>query len=74
MDIPVKTEINISVETLARQMTVGEIGAFLNEVALRLDEDFSDRVQLARDFADNTSEIGARFLTEIIAQRYPRRD
>ena len=72
MDVEIKTTIDVSISTLAESMSLGEIAALLSAVALRFDGDFHDRAGLAVDFADNTSELGARFMAEIIAQRVPR--
>jgi len=66
MEVEIKTVIPVSIETLAKEMSIGEIAELLSHLAERLNEDFSDRTHVARNFAENTSELGARFLASKI--------
>jgi len=74
MEIPVETTIGISAAKLIENMSASDIAELLNAVALKLDSTFTDRVSAADAFASHTSEIGARFLAEIVALRYRRND
>jgi len=72
MEVKINTNINVTSKQLVDSMSLGEIGYLLNEVALKFDDDFVDRANLASDFSDNLSETGARFLAEIVTRRHVR--
>ncbi|MEC8325902.1 MAG: hypothetical protein VX100_07380 [Pseudomonadota bacterium] len=72
MKVYVDANICISGEKLLESMTPGDVSDFLNALAIKIDSDFVDRHNAASDFADHLSEIGARFLAEIVAHRHAR--
>ena len=72
MDIGIDAKVSISAEKLVEGMTGADIAELLNAVALKLDGKFRDRSLCAEAFANNTTEIGSRFLAEIVAHRFKR--
>ncbi len=72
MDVELETVVSVSAEKLAKSMSFEEIASFLSEVALRFDQDFNHRAVLAKEFDRGLSEIGCRFIAEVLACHYTR--
>lgn len=72
MEVSVKKQVSISVKELVGAMTVIEIAEFCSQVAIRLDGDFADRNEAASKFADGLSEMGCRFIAEVVTHHYWR--
>lgn len=67
MKINVNTDIAVDVAALSKSLSVDELVYLLDAVARRFDQEFGDRRKLAEAFAEGTTEIGARFLAEVIS-------
>lgn len=72
MEVELETTVSVSAEKLAKSMSFEEIASFLSEVALRFDQDFKHRAQLAKDFESGLSELGCRFLAEAVSNHFIR--
>lgn len=70
--IQVSTEVHVNMTELMEAMSVEDVAELLNAVAMRFDSHFRDRRAAAEAFADHTSEVGARFLAEVIASTVGR--
>lgn len=73
MKIPIMTGIEIDVDVIAEQMTLGELISLCSSIGTRFDDDYMDRALLAHSLGDNLSEDGARFLAEVVTARYAQR-
>jgi hypothetical protein len=73
MKIPVETEIEISAEDFVRKLQPDDIGKILSAVAEKFDDDFVSRTYCATQFEEGLSEGGARFVAEIITQRFAKK-
>ena len=72
MKIPIETTLVVDMEEVVKNLTPTDLSRLLDATAIKLDKDFVDRANAAADFADNLSELGARFLSEIVAHRHAR--
>ena len=73
MKLKVESQIDITTKELVGKMSVQVIAEVLRAIAEKLDEDFTDRVYCAQQFEQNLSEAGARFLAEVVAQRFAKK-
>ena len=72
MEVSVKKTVDISVEELVDAMSAEDIAMFCSEVAVKLDNRFSDRNAAAEQFAEGISELGCRFIAEVVTHHYMR--
>ncbi|MEW9045589.1 MAG: hypothetical protein AB2387_00765 [Stutzerimonas stutzeri] len=70
--ITTETQVFLSVDKIVKEMDAEDIGSFCSAVALRLDEEYAGRAAAASHFADGLSEIGCRFLAEVVTNFYQR--
>lgn len=70
--ITTQTQVFLSVDKIVKEMDAEDIGSFCSSIALRLDQEYADRAAAANHFADGLSEIGCRFLSEIVTSFYQR--
>ncbi len=70
--ITTQTQVFLSVEKIVQEMDAEDIGSFCSAVALRLDKDCAERSSAASHFADGLSEMGCRFLAEVVTSFYMR--
>lgn len=67
MNVIISKQIEVSVSELVKTMSVEEVADLLEIVANKFDGEFGKRKDLAGVFAENISEVGARFLAEVCA-------
>ncbi len=67
MKISVNTSIDVDIEKIAENMSEEELAELLHIVAHRFDDSYKSRKTLADALASGTSEVGARFLAEVIS-------
>lgn len=72
MEVSVSKKVRIDVAELVEAMTPTEIAQFCSEVAEKLDGDFAERNEAAKQFSDGLSEMGCRFIAEIATHHYMR--
>mgnify|MGYP001774300227 CR=1 FL=1 len=70
--ITTETQVFLSVDKIVKEMDAEDIGSFCSAVALRLDQECAERADAARNFSDGLSEIGCRFLAEVVTSFYQR--
>lgn len=73
MEVSVKKNVSIEVKELANAMSTTEIAQFCSEVAEKLDGEFPDRNAAAEQFSEGLSELGCRFIAEVVTHHYARR-
>jgi hypothetical protein len=74
MEISVRTDVKIDAAELANSMSPSEIGEFITTLAGRFDQNAKGRTRFAGLMAEGLSEIGCRFLAEVVTQHYIRSD
>ncbi len=67
MKIEVDTSIHVDITKIAESMSEEELAELLHVIAHRFDNEYKNRKALADALASGTSEVGARFLAEVIA-------
>ncbi len=72
MFVNVKTAVNIDAKEVLQNIAPDEVAGLLCLVAEKFDDDFIKRAKFANAFADSISEIGCRFLAEVVAAHYMR--
>lgn len=72
LGITTETTVFLSVDKLVKEMDAEDIGGFCSAIAERLDQDFAARADAANEFAYGISELGCRFLAEIVTSFYQR--
>jgi len=72
LGITTETTVFLSADKLVKEMDAEDIAGFCSAVALRLDREFADRADAAREFSNGLSELGCRFLAEAVASFYLR--
>ena len=72
MEVSVKKQVSISVKELVDTMSTTEIALFCSEVAEKLDGEFADRNLAAQKFSEGLSEMGCRFIAEVVTHFYAR--
>jgi hypothetical protein len=72
MKVDMQTTVVVDAKELATNMNDEEIAEFMDIVAQRFNDDFTARKNIAETFAHNLSEIGCRFLAEIVTSHYCR--
>jgi hypothetical protein len=72
MEVSVKKTVQIDVKELVDAMSAEEIAEFCSKVAEKLDGHFSDRNAAAERFTDGLSELGCRFIAEVVTHHYMR--
>lgn len=72
LGITTQTTVFLSVEKLVKEMDAEDIAGFCSAVAARLDKEFAERAGAAGEFAGGLSEMGARFLAEVVTSFYQR--
>lgn len=70
--ITTETTVFLSVDKIVKEMDAEDIAGFCSAIALRLDEEYAQRAEASRSFADGLSELGCRFLAEVVASFYMR--
>lgn len=73
MRLDVNVEIDMTAEELVSKMRVNDIAKLLSAVAAKLDGDNIDRLYCITEFESGMTEDGARFLAEIITQRFTKK-
>lgn len=72
LGIETQTTVFLSAEKIVAQMDAEDIASFCSAVAERLDSEFASRNEAASSFASGLSEMGARFLAEVVTHHYMR--
>lgn len=72
LGVTTETTVFLSVDKLVKEMDEEDIAGFCSAVALRLDQEYSERAGAANAFADGLSEMGARFLAEAVTSFFMR--
>ena len=72
LGISTQTTVFLSVDKVVKEMDAEEIGSFCSAVAQRLDQEYAGRAGAAADFASGLSEMGCRFLAEVVTSFYQR--
>ncbi|MDD1966168.1 hypothetical protein NPS29_12635 [Pseudomonas putida] len=72
LGITTQTTVFLSVDKLVKEMDAEDIAGFCSAVALRLDQQFAERAGAAGEFSNGLSEMGARFLAEVVTSFYQR--
>ena len=72
LGITTETTVFLSADKLVKEMDAEDIGSFCSAVALRLDQEYAGRASAADEFASGLSEMGCRFLAEIVTSFYQR--
>lgn len=72
LGITTQTTVFLSVDKVVQEMDAEDIGSFCSAVAQRLDKEFVGRAGAASEFASGMSEMGCRFLAEVVASYYLR--
>lgn len=72
LGIRTETTVFLSVDKLVKEMDEEDIASFCSAVALRLDNEYANRAEAARSFSTGLSEMGCRFLAEVVASYYLR--
>ncbi|UZD98463.1 hypothetical protein LOY64_30150 (plasmid) [Pseudomonas corrugata] len=73
LGVKAQTTVFLTAEAVVKLMDAEDIGSFCSAVAQRLDQEYSSRAGAASDFADGLSELGCRFLAEVVTSFYQRR-
>ena len=73
MRLKVDSEIDITPQELADKMHIEDIGELLCAVASRMEGDFVNRPYCIQQFEKTMTEDGAKFLAEIVTQRYAKK-
>lgn len=72
LGISTETTVFLSVDKLVAEMDVEDIGSFCSAIAQRLDKEFRLRPDAAAQFASGLSELGCRFIAEVVLHHYMR--
>lgn len=72
LGITTETTVFLSVDKLVKQMDSEDIASFCSAVAQRLDQEYAQRAGAANEFAGGLSELGCRFLAEVVTSFYQR--
>lgn len=72
LGITTQTTVFLSAEKVVKEMDAEDIGSFCSAVAQRLDQEYAGRAGAAEGFASGLSEIGCRFLAEVVTSFYQR--
>ncbi|WP_161892981.1 hypothetical protein [Pseudomonas juntendi] len=72
LGITTQTTVFLSAEKIVKEMDAEDIGSFCSAVAQRLDQEYAGRAGAAADFAGGLSEMGCRFLAEVVTSFYQR--
>ena len=70
--ITTETSVFLSVDKIVKEMDAEDIGSFCSAVAQRLDGEYANRADAASEFTSGLSELGCRFLAEVVANFYLR--
>ena len=65
-----EASVIVSAKDFVEQCGIDDVACFANSLAEKLDQDFVGRVYAAEQFSDSLSEIGARWLAEVLAKFY----
>ncbi|WP_070095064.1 hypothetical protein [Pseudomonas sp. GTC 16481] len=72
LGITTQTTVFLSVDKVVKEMDAEDIGSFCSAVAQRLDQEYAGRAGAAAGFASGLSEMGCRFLAEVVTSFYQR--
>lgn len=72
LGITTQTTVFLSAEKVVKEMDATDIACFCSAVAERLDREYTDRADAAAAFSDGLSEMGCRFLAEVVTQFFMR--
>ncbi len=70
--ITTEAQVFLSVDKIVKEMDAEDIGSFCSAVALRLDKEYANRKDAASEFSGGLSEMGCRFLAEVVSSFYLR--
>lgn len=73
LGVKAQTTVFLTAESIVKLMDAEDIGSFCSAVAERLDREYSSRAGAAAEFAGGLSELGCRFLAEVVTSYYQRR-
>lgn len=74
LGITTQTTVFLSAEKVVKEMDAEDVASFCSAVAERFDRDFRARADAADGFAGGLSEMGCRFLAEVVASFYLRQE
>jgi len=66
-------EVTVSAKDFISQCGIDDVASFASELAEKLDQDFVGRAHAANAFAEGLSELGARWLAEVVTNFYARK-
>lgn len=68
-----EAEVTVKASDFINQCGIDDVAAFASDLAEKLDKDFVGRAHAASAFADGLSELGARWLAEVVTSFYARK-
>ncbi len=72
VEITLKTVVTVSAKKLVDEMTMTELADFCSALSVKLDDDSHLRAEAAENFAEGLSEMGCRFLAEVVTHHVTR--
>jgi len=73
MKVKIESNLEVSPIDLIADMSIKDMALLISAMADKLDGDFIDRVYCANEFAEGMTENCARFMAEMITQRFAKK-